>query len=62
MIDTALFHDLICCMTGFNLSINCHVCVRYRAVPDIMVAFPPADKVASVRFHNLTHLLFILSH
>lgn len=42
--DAALLHDGVGGVTGFYLCINGYMPLGDRAVPDIVVAFSPADK------------------
>ena len=62
MIDTALPHNAICGVPGFDFSVNCKILVADRTVPDVMIAFPMAYKRAAVRGQDIPYFLFVLGH
>ena len=62
MIDTALFHDLICSMTGFDLSVHRHIDACNGTMPYIVIALAATQQVAAVRLQNVADLLLVFSH
>jgi hypothetical protein len=59
ILNTGLFHDLVCHMPRFYFTIDGKGVVIYRAEPYIMVTFTTAFKTASVFVELFTNALFI---
>ena len=62
MVNSALFHDGVCGMTGFNFTVNRDIGVGNRAEPDVVIAFSVTDEPTTVFIENIPNLLFVLSH
>ena len=62
MVDSALFHDGVCCEAGFDFGIDREVRAGDGAVPDIVIALASADELTAVFPQNLPDFLFIFGH
>lgn len=62
MIDTALLHDGVCGVTGFDFPVNGKIPIVDGAVPDVVIAFPMAYKRATVGRQDIPHLFLIFRH
>lgn len=60
--DAALLHDGIGGVAGFYLCIDAYMPLGDRAVPDIVVAFAPADKSTLILRKQLPYPLFVFRH
>jgi hypothetical protein len=48
VVDTSLFHDPICRMSGLYFYGNRKTVVFFRAVPKVMVAFAVSEEITAV--------------
>lgn len=62
VVNAALLHDLVGCMSRFDFSVNGDICIGDRAVPNVMIALAMTDKITAVQLQNITDFLLIFSH
>ena len=62
MVYSALLHNCVCCVAGFDLPVYRDMYVRDWAVPNIMIAFPVTHEITAVFAQHITNFLFVLSH
>lgn len=62
VVNAALLHDLVGCMSRFDFSVNSDIGIGDRAEPDVVMALAMTDKIAAVQLQNITDFLLIFSH
>ena len=62
MIDTCLFHDSVGNVADFDFPVYSKTAVGDRAIPNIMIAFPPAYEITVMLTQDLANLLFVFRH